>query len=277
MSCRQHPAMALDLVGSYKCLIFTLLSINFSRNGFCWGSWPGCLRVQGAMIWWWPESCWPGISQPEWKRSIGFFGFFSCFSWVSFSLCAAFLQLLSWVESKKVSHQCIFFLHIFWHILPKPGQDGFLVLYLFAIRVSSSSFFPLVYPFLLCIRFLSSYTSLGRLMVLAQLLFCIGNWKRKQLSLVLSASCKTHKCTMFTQERSINLCSNLSCTYLTASLFSLCTFSMENIASPHKPALTCNLRPCSRNPARSVCPCPLCQFYSHQIYQREFMNKDGIE
>lgn len=32
MSCSQHPAVALDPVGSYKLLIFTFLSINFSRN-----------------------------------------------------------------------------------------------------------------------------------------------------------------------------------------------------------------------------------------------------
>ena len=32
MSCSQHPAVALDPVGSYKLLTFTLLNINFSRN-----------------------------------------------------------------------------------------------------------------------------------------------------------------------------------------------------------------------------------------------------
>lgn len=107
-------------------------------------------------------------------------------------------------------------------------------------------------PLLLHIRFLSSDTSLGRLMLFAWLLFCMEDRKRKWLSLVLTASCKTYKCTMLIQARNINLCTNfpiLTCrpvasrTYLPESLsaFSLCTFSIslsiENIASSHKPSL----------------------------------------
>lgn len=52
MSCSQHPAVALDPVGSYKLLIFTLLSINFSRN-ICTREVDHAhvSRVQTVMIW----------------------------------------------------------------------------------------------------------------------------------------------------------------------------------------------------------------------------------
>lgn len=80
MSCSQHPA--LDLAGSYKCLIFTLLGTNFRRNIFAGEVDQVVSRVQGVLIWWWPESCRPRISQPEWKRSIVFLPLF----WVCFVL-----------------------------------------------------------------------------------------------------------------------------------------------------------------------------------------------
>lgn len=165
MSCGQHPA--LNLAGRYKCLIFTLLNINFSRNIFAGEVDQVVLRVQGVMIWWWAESC------RNFTEVVSLYFYFSFFFLVCFFLCAAFLQLLGWVELKKISHQCIFSFTFFGHVHPKPAQDGFLVLCLFAVRLGFLIllFSPLVYPLLLCIRFLSSNTSLGRFVLLAQLVF----------------------------------------------------------------------------------------------------------
>lgn len=269
MICSQHPA--LDPLGSYKCLLFTPLSTNFSGNIFCWGSWPSCFEGPGSY----------DLMMTRELQARNFTAWAEkkhCLFGIWFGLvfsCIFTAAQLSWVLKKYLIS--VFFLHIF---LPDGPQSwsrwisgSVFVSYKTAnAGVSYSSSSPLVYP-LLCSRFLPSNTSVSRLLLLPQLLFCIGNLKRKQFSLVLSASCKTHKCMMFTQERNINLCSNfypvdqqVGPANLKASVSSLCTFSMENVASLHNPALTCNLRPCSRNPASSVCPCLLCQFYSHQIY-----------
>lgn len=139
MSCGQHPA--LDLAGRYKCLIFTLLNINFSRNIFAGEVDQVVLRVQGVMIWWWAESC------RNFTEVMSLCFYFSFFFLVFFFLCAAFLHLLGWVELKKISHQCIFSFTFFGHVHPKPAQDGFLVLCLFAVRLLGCwgffFFFPL--------------------------------------------------------------------------------------------------------------------------------------
>lgn len=138
MSCGQHPA--LDLAGRYKCLIFTLLSINFSSNIFAGEDDQVVLRVQGVMIWWWAESC------RNFTEVVSLCFYFSFFFLVCFFLCAAFLHLLGWVKENISS--MYFSFTFFCHVLPKPAQDGFLVLCLFAVRLLGCCgflffFFPL--------------------------------------------------------------------------------------------------------------------------------------
>lgn len=110
MSCRQHPA--LDLAGSYKCLIFTLLSINFSRNIFAGEVDQVVLRVQGVMIWWWPESCRNFTTWVEQKHCLSIFCFFFLFLVCFFPLCCIFTATqLSWAKENISS--MYFSLHIF--------------------------------------------------------------------------------------------------------------------------------------------------------------------